>query len=104
MSAQTSEDDLVELRELAQEIIGYVDSWRKEDYLRDRMKQRALERTMELLGEVATRLGDAVPDRDVDWRGLRALRVKLAHAYQDVDPGRLWIHADVDVRRLHEAL
>lgn len=104
MSAQTSNDDLVELRDLAAEIVGYVDAWSKPDYLRDRTKQRALERTMELLGEVATRLGDEVPEVDVDWRGLRRLRIKLAHAYQDLEPSRLWVHADVDVRRILDAL
>jgi uncharacterized protein with HEPN domain len=99
LSARTR-DDLEELRELAGEIIEYVSKWSKQDLLRDRAKQRALERTLELLGEVATRLGDDHPDVDLDWRTLRGLRVRLAHAYDNLDPGRLWDYADRYVRRI----
>ncbi|MES2153550.1 MAG: HepT-like ribonuclease domain-containing protein [bacterium] len=100
MSAQTHEEDLRELRELAAEIVGYITKWSKQDVLRDKTKQRVLERTLELLGEVATRLGDDHPDVDIDWRNLRGLRVRLAHAYDDLDAGRLWDYADRYVRRL----
>ena len=104
MSARTPEEDLQELQDLAAEIIGYITRWDKEECLEDRAKQRTLERTLELLGEVATRLGDDVPDVDIAWRNLRGLRVRLAHAYHDTDAGRLWDYADRHVRRLRDAM
>lgn len=100
MSAQTHEEDLRQLRELAAEIVGYISKWSKQDVLRDKAKQRTLERTLELLGEVATRLGDEHPGVDINWRNLRGLRVRLAHAYDDLDAQRLWDYADRYVRRL----
>ncbi len=100
MSAQTHEGNLRELRQLAGEIVGYITKWSKQDVLRDKAKQRALERTLELLGEVATRLGDEHPEVDINWRNLRGLRVRLAHAYDDLDAERLWDYADRYVRRL----
>lgn len=104
MTPRTEARDRAELAELAAEIVGYVDGWDKGNYLADRAKQRTLERTLELLGEVATRLGDGVPEADINWRNLRNLRVRLAHAYHDNDAARLWVYADVDVRRLRDSL
>ncbi len=104
MSGLPRDDLLDDLRQLADETAGYVALWTERQFLADKAKQRILERTLELMGEVATRLGDDAPDGEVDWQGLRDLRVILAHVYQRVDPRRLWIHATRDVPRLREVL
>lgn len=104
MSARTRDDLPGDLGDLAREIVDSISAWSKADFIRDRTKQRSLERTLELLGEVATRLGDEAPDVDIDWRALRRLMVRLAHAYHDMDAERLWAYADNEVRRLDEAV
>jgi uncharacterized protein with HEPN domain len=98
-------DDLVaDLLEVASELEGYVAAWSQAEFLADRAKQRVVERTLEILGEVATRLGDDAPDVGVDWKALRDLRILLAHAYHRIDPRRLWVHATRDVPHLRKAV
>ncbi|MEK6976130.1 MAG: HepT-like ribonuclease domain-containing protein [Candidatus Thermoplasmatota archaeon] len=104
MSDRRRDDLLADLLDLAREIEGYVDAWTERDFLADRGKQRTLERTLELLGEVATRLGDDAPAINVDWKALRDLRVMLAHAYHRIDARRLWVHAARDVPSLRALL
>jgi uncharacterized protein with HEPN domain len=98
-------DDLVgDLRDICDEIAGYVTGVGRADFLKDRARQRAIERTLEILGEIATQLGDEAPVADVDWKALRKLRVVLAHAYKRVDASRLWAFATQDVPRLRASL
>lgn len=104
MSARSRDDLLADLRDLCDEIAANVAAWDRGDFLTDRNKQRVFEREMELLGEVATRLGDEVPPADIDWKHLRDLRILLAHVYHKVDPALLWTFATVDVPRIREAL
>jgi uncharacterized protein with HEPN domain len=97
---------VADLLDLAHELEGYVTSWSEAEFLADRAKQRVVERTLELLGEVATRLGEEAPDVDVDWKALRDLRIMLGplHADHRIDPRRLWAHAARDVPHLREAV
>lgn len=104
MSARHPDELLADLLDVAREVEGYVAAWSEQDVLVDRAKQRVLERTLEILGEIATRLGDDAPDVGVDWKALRDLRVLLAHAYHRIDPRRLWVHAAQAVPRMREAL
>jgi uncharacterized protein with HEPN domain len=78
---------LWDMLETAREALDYVARVRLETYLSDRMRQRALERTIEVLGEAASRVSDAgrrsLPG--VDWRRIVGQRIVLAHRYTKVD-------------------
>ncbi len=105
MSARRREELVGDLLDFAREIEGYTSQWTRADLVKDRPKQRILERTLELMGEAATRLGAQAPDLEgVDWRTLTNLRMVLAHHYTKVEPGRLWEHAVHDVPRLRRAV
>jgi len=71
----------------AREALSYASGVAEESYLRDRMRQRALERTIEVLGEAAGRV--SAPGRlvlpGIDWRRIIGQRVVLAHRYAKVD-------------------
>ncbi len=71
----------------AREALSYVQGVREETYLRDRMRQRALERTIEVIGEAASRVSE--PGRSglpgVDWRRIVGQRIVLAHRYTKID-------------------
>ncbi len=76
----------------AREALSYVARVREEAYLQDPMRQRALERTIEILGEAASRVSE--PRRrelpDVDWRRIIGQRVVLAHRYTKIDHALLY--------------
>ena len=65
------------------------------DFLGDRI---AVERAVEIVGEVANRLSPAFQQAhpEVPWRKIVGQRNVLAHEYGDVDPSMMW-----DLARLH---
>jgi len=83
---------LWDMLKTAREALSYVARVREETYLRDRMRQRALERTIEVLGEAASRVSESgrsgLPG--VDWRRIVAQRVVLAHRYAKIDHALLY--------------
>lgn len=66
------------------------DAWKK-----DRLRQLAVERLLEIIGESATYLSDDFRARfpGVPWRDVIGLRVVLAHRYHRVDPNQVWVIA-----------
>ncbi|EKV00772.1 hypothetical protein Lepto7375DRAFT_2905 [Leptolyngbya sp. PCC 7375] len=63
-----------------------------DDLLDDELFQCAVERQLEIMGEVANRLSadfQAVHG-DIDWSGAIALRNIIIHKYDDIDYARLW--------------
>jgi uncharacterized protein with HEPN domain len=74
-------DEIAEVVELGR------DAWDKE-----RIKQLAVERLLEIIGEAANSLSEEFRSRHpgVPWRDIIGLRVVLAHHYHRVDPGQVW--------------
>lgn len=81
--------DMLSAARLARELLEGVT---REAYLGDRVRQLALERVLELLGEAARRVSDAfrAAHPEVDWRGLVGQRNVLAHEYGVIDQERLY--------------
>ncbi|HTP62684.1 MAG TPA: HepT-like ribonuclease domain-containing protein [Burkholderiales bacterium] len=83
---------LWDMLETAREALDYVAHEHEKTYLRDRMRQRALERTIEVLGEAAGRVSEAgrrgLPG--VDWRRIIGQRIVLAHRYSKIDHALLY--------------
>lgn len=93
MPADDSESAyLWDMLETAREALSYVDGVREDAYLRDRMRQRALERTIEILGEAASRIGEPIRSSlpGVDWRRIVGQRIVLAHRYSKIDHALLY--------------
>lgn len=76
----------------AREALSYVQGVQETAYMRDRMRQRALERTIEVLGEAASHVSE--PGRNdlpgIDWRRIIGQRIVLAHRYSKVDHALLY--------------
>jgi uncharacterized protein with HEPN domain len=73
------------------------DAWDK-----DRLRQLATERLLEIIGESANTLTDEFRAQhpEVPWRDIIGLRIVLAHHYHRVDPNQVWIIATREVPRL----
>jgi uncharacterized protein with HEPN domain len=73
---------------------------------KDRFRQLAVERLLEIIGESANSLSDEFRGQypGIAWRDIIGLRVVLAHHYHRVDPNQVWVIAEVEVAWLAEQL
>jgi uncharacterized protein with HEPN domain len=64
-----------------------------EDFLRQRMVRNAVERNLEIIGEAARCVSQALRDAhpEIPWRAIIALRNVLAHEYGEIRYERLWL-------------
>lgn len=90
--------DILDAADEVAEIIGLGrDAWDK-----DRIRQLAAERLLEIIGEAANSLTEDFRSQHpgVPWRDIIGLRIVLAHHYHRVDPGQVWVIAATEVPRL----
>lgn len=68
----------------------------------DRMLYLAVLRALEVIGEAATRVSQPLQDQhpEIPWAQIIALRNRLIHGYDAVDPDRLWQILTADVSKL----
>lgn len=97
---------LEDMLRFAREAMKLVDGVAFADYSRDPMRQRALERVLELVGEVARRVSPDWQRRHegVPWRKLVGQRNVLAHMYGRVDQLQLYRTATEDLQGPVEVL
>src|SRR5512143_3480743 len=76
----------------AREALAIVDNTTAEQFLTDRLRLRALERTLELVGEAARRVTPAcqAAHPEISWRALIGQRNLLAHEYGRINPALLY--------------
>ena len=95
-------DDIVEAAsEIGAIVAAGRDAWRS-----DRVRQLAVERLLEIIGESARAMTDAGRARypAVPWVDVIGLRTILAHHYHRVDPDQVWTIACNDVPVLLDGL
>ncbi len=97
---------LWDLLATAKEVHAMMQRQDLEDLLQDRLLQLALERCLEVLGEIARRMSDdtlqAIPG--VEWKKIIGMRNVLAHEYGHIDHERLYQAAKYDVPALIASL
>jgi uncharacterized protein with HEPN domain len=88
-------DDIVEA---ASEIVADG----REAWENDHVRQLAVERLLEIIGESARAMTDGgrAQHPEVPWSDLIGLRTVLAHHYHRVDPDQVWTIATGDVPAL----
>lgn len=81
--------DIIESIEL---IESYVDDMSRDDFLNDSRVRDAVVRRVEIIGEAAKRVSDAMRNtyKDVAWRQIAGTRDRLVHDYGDVDFKGIW--------------
>jgi uncharacterized protein with HEPN domain len=93
---------LLDMLEAAKEVCGYVDGKTREDYERDGMLRRSVERVIEIIGEAARGISTALRTAhpEVPWHQISATRHILAHEYGRVDNEIMWRIVTVHVPEL----
>ena len=73
-----------------------------EDYAKDRMKQMAVERAVEIIGEAARRVSEDFKREhpQIPWQQIIGQRNVLAHEYDKVRQDRIWRVASKHVPEL----
>ena len=83
---------LWDMLQASREALSYLSRVSEARFLKDRMRQRAVERAIEVLGEAAGRV--SAPARqdlvEIDWRRIVGQRNVLAHKYSKVDYALLY--------------
>jgi uncharacterized protein with HEPN domain len=76
------------------------------EYLKDRMRQLAVERSLEIIGEAAKRVSEEFryEHGEIPWRPLMGLRNVLTHEYGEIKRERIWVLAKKEVPELIKIL
>jgi len=90
---------LVDMLNAGRECAGYVATVDFETFQKDRMRVRAVERMLEIIGEAARGLSESFRQQfpQTPWRLIVGQRNFIAHGYDAVDDRRPW---DVGRNRL----
>jgi uncharacterized protein with HEPN domain len=99
--SRSDEQRVQDILEAADQILDIAQVGR-EAWDRDRLRQLATERLLEIIGESANSLTDEFWARhpEVPWRDIIGLRIVLAHHYHRVDPNQVWIIATRELPQL----
>lgn len=75
-----------------QYLIGQSQGLTKETFLGDDTRQRAFVRSLEIIGEAAKQIPDAIRQKysRIPWRAITGMRDRLIHAYFGVDYEIVW--------------
>jgi uncharacterized protein with HEPN domain len=92
-------DDMIDFAEHA---LSYSDGMDQAGLVADRLHYDATIRNLELIGEAATHVPDAVREAntDIPWRLIIATRNRLIHGYLGIDNDTLWSIIQTDIPAL----
>jgi uncharacterized protein with HEPN domain len=96
-------DDIIEA---CGKIRRYVAGMSYEAFVADELRQDAVIRNIEIIGEAAKNLPDEVVAQapGVEWRKVRGMRDVLAHGYFDLDTKVVWSTATTKLDDLETAV
>ena len=96
-------DDMIAF---AQKVQSYTHGLDQSGFVANGLTYDATLRNLELIGEAATRIPDAVraAHPDIPWRLIIATRNRLIHAYLGIDDDTLWSIIQDDIPALLAAL
>lgn len=106
MGEESAERDvslLLDMKLAAEDALGFVVDINKAAFMRSRLHQNAVIRSLEVIGEAAGKISAAFVERhpQVPWREVTSLRHRLIHGYAEVRLDIVW---DVTQNRLPDFL
>lgn len=99
--SRSDEQRVQDILEASGQILDVVKDGR-EAWDKDRFRQLAVERLLEIIGESANNLSESFRAQypGIAWPDIIGLRIVLAHHYHRVDPNQVWVIAETEVERL----
>jgi uncharacterized protein with HEPN domain len=76
----------------AKEVMSFAKNKTRKDLDNDRMLTLSLVKSIEIIGEAASKVTDETKKRfpEIPWTNMIAMRNRLIHAYFDIDLDVLW--------------
>jgi len=92
-------DDMIDF---AEHVVGYCSGLDQAGLVANRLRYDATIRNLELIGEAATHVPDAVREanKGIPWRQIIATRNRLIHGYLGIDNDTLWSIIQTDIPAL----
>ncbi|MDG4554137.1 MAG: DUF86 domain-containing protein [Candidatus Competibacter sp.] len=86
----------------AEKVIAYTDGLNQAEFVVSSMNYDATARNLELIGEAATHVPDAIRQANpqIPWRLIIATRNRLIHGYLGIDNDTLWSIIQTDIPSL----
>jgi len=93
---QPDSEDMARLWDMldaARAALQFTNRIQFKDFLADRMVRNAVERNLEIMGEVARCVSQTFRDSlpEIPWRAMIALRNVLTHEYGEIRNERIWL-------------
>ncbi len=90
---------LAHMLDAAKETQHYICGRTRDDYDRDRMLRRSLERVIEVIGEAARLVPAPLRDQypEILWAAVIGIRHRIVHDYLNVDAAILWDTVVMDI-------
>lgn len=99
MSVIESKESLYKMLAYYIEIENFTQGFSQDDFLHDIKTVRAVTNNLIQLGELTTTVDNDIKATypQVQWRGLKVIRNRLAHDYEEVTINRIWDIAKKDL-------
>ena len=93
---------LLDMLVAARDAVAFAHGLSYADFAADRRSQLAILKSVETVGEAASRLSAATRKRnpDIPWREVVGMRNRLVHAYFDIDLRLVWDTVNADLPAL----
>lgn len=93
------------IRDAINDIKAYASAG-EEAFLADRMRQDAIIRKLEIIGEAVKRLSEATRAQrpEIPWKQIAGMRDRLTHAYFGIDLALVWRVVERDLQALDTAV
>lgn len=97
---------LVDMLQHSLEIIEFISGETYESFTSNRMKNLAIERLIEIIGEAANHVSQETQSNmpNIPWSKIIGMRNKLAHDYGEILSDRIWAIAIGKIRELVDNL
>ncbi|MCG6146729.1 DUF86 domain-containing protein [Leptospira levettii] len=89
------------------EIYEFVDSLDDlNQYQNDVLRKRAVERNLEIIGEVVKKIPDSIKieNPEIEWRQIAGLRDFITHGYFEIDDEIIWNIVQVHLKPFRERI
>jgi len=93
---------LLDMLLAAREAVEFLRRSSLEEFEGDRMRQLAVVKSIEVIGEAASRISDSFRDAhpELPWRDIIGMRHRLVHGYFEINLRRVWQTVDEDLPEL----